>query len=239
MAGTVRGVLNLIPQRSMESAEQEASQAGASCTTSQAMGSDKGSRPLLSITPQKAYVGILHLNRDMYLKANPERLRSTKEPVKTFPSSETRATIISHCGKNRLYLRNSIVESQLGTVMSVVEGFSNGTAFQNDVPADLNPDGGKQNRSGSFRPNGKPYAIVSKCLHSVLICLGQIPPLISSRTSSQPLHKGQCCQLSEMPRKLCAIAWPHLHNCRSVPPQLPDWHNTKARRRPLFLFSPF
>lgn len=130
MAETVRIFLNLMPQRSMEAGEQEPAQAGASCTTSQVMGSDKGSRPPLSITPQKAYFGILHLNQDMQLKANPERLKSTKEPVMTFPSSETRATIISHRGKKRLYLRNSIVQPSGDSFMRVVEGHWNGTAFR-------------------------------------------------------------------------------------------------------------
>jgi hypothetical protein len=65
MAVAVRILLNLIPQRSMEAAEQEAAQAGVSCTTSQTMGSEAGPRQLLRIAPQKAYFGILHLNRDM------------------------------------------------------------------------------------------------------------------------------------------------------------------------------
>jgi len=65
MAETVRSLLNLIPQRSMEAAEQEPAKTGVSCTSSQTMGSEKGSRPFLRITPQKACFGILHLNQDM------------------------------------------------------------------------------------------------------------------------------------------------------------------------------
>jgi hypothetical protein len=62
MAAAVRVLLNLIPQRSMEA---ELGRMEVSYTTSQTIGSEKGSRPLFRITPQKAFFGIPHLKRDM------------------------------------------------------------------------------------------------------------------------------------------------------------------------------
>jgi hypothetical protein len=64
-AGTESSLLNLTPQRFMGKARRAPGQEEVSYTTSQKMGSVEGSLPILSITPQRVPLGILHFRRNI------------------------------------------------------------------------------------------------------------------------------------------------------------------------------